>query len=91
MKQTIISGQGELHLELALKRISNRFKVELLKEQISTLKEFEKITGVPVLLNTSFNVAGEPLVETVNDAVDTFKKTNIDVLWFPEKEIILTK
>ena len=55
------------------------------------LKEFEKITGVPVLLNTSFNVAGKPLIETVNDAIDTFKKTSIDVLWFPEKEIILTK
>jgi carbamoyltransferase len=55
------------------------------------LKEFEKITGVPVLLNTSFNVAGKPLVETVSDAIDTFKETNIDVLWFPEKEIILTK
>ena len=55
------------------------------------LKEFEKITGVPVLLNTSFNVAGKPLIETVNDAIDTFKKTSIDVLWFPEKKIILTK
>jgi carbamoyltransferase len=55
------------------------------------LKEFEKITGVPVLLNTSFNVAGKPLIETVNEAIDTFKKTSIDVLWFPEKEIILTK
>ena len=32
LKQTIVSGQGELHLELALKRISSRFKVELLKE-----------------------------------------------------------
>ena len=55
------------------------------------LKEFEKITGVPILLNTSFNVAGNPLIETVNDAIDTFKKTDIDILWFPEKEIILTK
>ena len=55
------------------------------------LKEFEKITGVPVLLNTSFNVAGKPLIETVNDAIDTFKKTSIDVLWFPKKKIILTK
>ena len=55
------------------------------------LKDFEKITGVPVLLNTSFNIAGKPLVETVSDAIDTFKETNIDVLWFPEKGIILTK
>ena len=54
------------------------------------LKEFEYITGVPVLLNTSFNVAGDPLVETVEEAVDMFKKTKIDVLWFPEKGRMLT-
>jgi len=55
------------------------------------LKDFENITGVPVLLNTSFNVAGKPLVETVNDAIDTFKETGINILWFPERGIILTK
>ena len=32
LKQTIVSGQGEFHLELALKRISKRFKVQLIKE-----------------------------------------------------------
>ena len=32
LKQTIVSGQGELHIDLALKRISSRFNVELLKE-----------------------------------------------------------
>ena len=36
------------------------------------LKEFDAITGVPVLLNTSFNVKGEPIVETPRDAVDCF-------------------
>jgi len=33
------------------------------------LKEFDALTGVPVLLNTSFNVKGEPIVETPQDAV----------------------
>lgn len=46
----------------------------------SILKEFEKKTGVPVILNTSFNIAGEPIVETPEDAVQTFLKTNIDIL-----------
>ncbi len=36
------------------------------------LKEFDAITGVPVLLNTSFNVKGEPIVETPDDAVKCF-------------------
>jgi carbamoyltransferase len=40
---------------------------------------FER-TGVPVLLNTSFNVAGRPIVETPADAVACFTSTEIDVL-----------
>jgi carbamoyltransferase len=44
------------------------------------LKEFEALTGVPVLLNTSFNVKGEPIVETPEDAVRCFLSTGIDYL-----------
>lgn len=55
------------------------------------LVEFKDITGDSVLLNTSFNRAGEALVETVADAVRTFNETDIDVLWFPEKNVMLRK
>ena len=44
------------------------------------LSEFESITGVPVLLNTSFNVKGEPIVETPDDAIRCFLTTGIDYL-----------
>lgn len=44
------------------------------------LKEFEKLSGVPVILNTSFNDNGEPIVESPEDAINTFLKTNIDIL-----------
>ena len=44
------------------------------------LREFEAITGVPVLVNTSFNVKGEPIVETPRDALDCFLITGIDYL-----------
>jgi carbamoyltransferase len=44
------------------------------------LKEFDALTGVPVLLNTSFNVKGEPIVETPRDAVACFLTTGIDHL-----------
>lgn len=44
------------------------------------LKAFEKRTGVPVILNTSFNVKGQPIVETPEEAVQCFLSTNIDVL-----------
>ena len=44
------------------------------------IEAFGKLTGVPVLLNTSFNVAGEPIVETPEDAIKCFLGTEIDVL-----------
>jgi carbamoyltransferase len=44
------------------------------------LKEFEALTGVPVLVNTSFNVKGEPIVETPRDAMACFLTTGIDHL-----------
>jgi carbamoyltransferase len=44
------------------------------------LKEFDAITGVPVLLNTSLNVKGEPIVETPANALACFLGTGIDYL-----------
>jgi carbamoyltransferase len=42
------------------------------------LKQFAQLSGVACLLNTSLNVAGEPLVETVDDALRLFRNTPID-------------
>jgi len=44
------------------------------------IEEFEKITKYPVLVNTSFNVRGEPIVCTVTDAFNCFMGTDLDVL-----------
>lgn len=44
------------------------------------LKEFEKLTGCPVLINTSFNIRGEPIVCTPEDAFRCFMGTDMDVL-----------
>jgi carbamoyltransferase len=44
------------------------------------IARFAEITEVPVLLNTSFNDQGEPIVETPDDAVATFLKTDMDIL-----------
>ena len=37
-----------------------------------------------MIINTSFNVKDEPIVETPNDALNTFYRSDIDVLYFPE-------
>ena len=42
--------------------------------------EFNKITNCPVLVNTSFNVRGEPIVCSVEDAFNCFMGTNLDIL-----------
>ena len=44
------------------------------------LLEFEKLSKVPVLLNTSFNVKDKTMVLTPQDAVDTFEDTELDLL-----------
>jgi len=45
-----------------------------------TLKAFQALTGVPVLVNTSFNVRGEPVVCSPKDALDAFFSTPLDAL-----------
>ena len=44
------------------------------------IKEFKKITNCPVLVNTSFNVRGEPIVCSIEDAFNCFMGTNLDIL-----------
>lgn len=46
----------------------------------SLISEFKRITGCPVIVNTSFNVRGEPIVESPEDAFRCFMGTEIDVL-----------
>jgi carbamoyltransferase len=44
------------------------------------ISEFFKLTGIPVLINTSFNDEGQPIVNTPKEAVKTFYSTGIDIL-----------
>lgn len=48
------------------------------------INEFYKRTGVPMLFNTSFNLAGDPLVETLEDAISTLNRSNIEYLYLPD-------
>jgi len=53
------------------------------------LTEFGRLTGYPVLINTSFNVRGEPIVCTPEDAYRCFLRTNIDYLVI--EDLVLAK
>jgi len=46
----------------------------------AVIEEFRKLTGCPIIINTSFNVRGEPIVNSPEDAYRCFMRTNIDYL-----------
>lgn len=48
------------------------------------IKAFKDETGIPIVFNTSFNLGGEPLVETLDDALWTLEKSDIEYLYLPE-------
>jgi len=48
------------------------------------INQFFKQTGCPIIFNTSFNLGGEPLVETLDDALRTLAKSDIEYLYLPE-------
>jgi len=69
----------------AVVHVDGTARVQLVEREIlpgyhELISEFEKLTGVGVLLNTSFNVKGEPVVCTLRDALRTFWSTGLDVL-----------
>ena len=52
------------------------------------LKEFKKMSGHGILLNTSLNLSGEPLVETPEQSLNVLKKSSLDYLWFYENNYL---
>lgn len=54
------------------------------------ITEFYKVSGMPILFNTSFNLGGEPLVETLDDAVRTLANSQMEYLYLPEYNKLIT-
>ena len=60
-------------------------RVQIVFENVSPsyhklIERFGDATGVPILLNTSFNIRGEPIVNTPEDALRTFSNSGIDTV-----------
>ena len=53
---------------------------ELHPRYYQVIEKLGKMTGVPVVLNTSFNIQGEPVVESPKDAIRCFFSTGLDAL-----------
>lgn len=54
------------------------------KHYYDLIKTFYDKTGCPIIFNTSFNLGGDPLVETLKDAVETLAASEIEYLYLPE-------
>ena len=54
------------------------------KHYYELIEEFYKQSGVPIIFNTSFNLGGEPLVETLDDAVRTLYNSEMEYCYLPE-------
>lgn len=54
---------------------------ELNEEYYTLIETFYELTGVPVVLNTSFNINGEPIVETPYDAINCYLSSDFDELF----------
>jgi len=58
------------------------------KNYYDLIEAFYNITGVPMIFNTSFNLGGEALVETIEDAIATCQKSQINYLYVPADQDI---
>ena len=68
----VVHVDGSCRVQTVSPETNNRF--------YKLISAFYSQTSIPVLLNTSFNVKGQPVVNTPYQAIDTFKSTNIDCL-----------
>jgi carbamoyltransferase len=80
----------------AITHVDGTCRVQTLKREdnpsyYDLIQEFDKLTGVPILFNTSFNLAGNTIVETLKDALWTIHNSAIDYLYLPELKVLVTK
>lgn len=69
----------------AITHVDHSARIQTVRRETSPLyydiiNEFRRATGCPVIVNTSFNVRGEPIVGTPEDAYRCFMRTDMDVL-----------
>ena len=67
-------------INLTIKAAIQLFHKETNIKYYKLLKKFKEITGCPLLVNTSFNIRGEPIVCSIEDAYKCFMGTNLDIL-----------
>ena len=81
--------EGKKELVPAVIHVDNSCRIQTVatlenKNLYNLIKCFYEKTKIPMLLNTSFNLAGDPIVETVEDALESLRKSHIQYLYLPD-------
>ena len=76
VKRSDIPAVTHLDYSARLQTVNKKHK----PDYHEVISEFEKLTGCPVIVNTSFNVRGEPIICTPENAYQCFMRTEMDVL-----------
>ena len=77
--------EDKRHILPAITHVDGTGRLQTVHQEVSPryyrlIDTFGKATGVPVVLNTSFNLRGEPIVNTPQEAFNTFSRSGMDVL-----------
>ena len=85
--------KNKINIVPAITHVDGTARVQSISENdnpelYKLISSFKDLTGVPIILNTSFNIMGQPICHDLNDALETFKKTSIDFLVLNAKFII---
>lgn len=78
----------------AILQVDNTCRIQTVnKEQnyhyYNLITSFYEKTGIPIIGNTSFNLGGEPIVETIDDAISVIERSSIEFLYLPEKKVLI--
>jgi carbamoyltransferase len=81
---------------LSVTHVDGTCRVQTVSEEnnlhyYNLIKAFNDKTGTPILFNTSYNLAGEPLVENIEDALQTIARSEIGYLYLPELNKLIFK
>jgi len=78
----------------AIVHVDGTCRIQTLKKEqnpvfYEMIEEFNKQTAIPILFNTSFNLAGEPLVESLDDAIKALNTSRLEYLYCPENDLLV--
>ena len=85
MERTLVFRKSVIDKVPAVVHVNNSGRLQTVKHEWNAryydlIRAFFVLTGVPMLLNTSFNVMSKPIIHTLEDAISVFYTSGLDVM-----------